>query len=221
MKKIITVIFLLIVISIAGLYFVKTKCGEDFNIFVKDEAIKCLTFLKEDVLNIFKNNIKDFKTSNIGEIVSQVQKQILAPTPLKVENTASGQALTESEIILETNLQRAENNFPSLVENKKLSEAAAAKIADMFKNQYFEHISPSGINPGDLVQSFGYDYIITGENLILGNFKNEKEMVQYWMDSPGHRANILSRTVTQIGVGAAKDSNGSLYWTQLFLKPAY
>ncbi|KKP41436.1 MAG: hypothetical protein UR31_C0030G0006 [Parcubacteria group bacterium GW2011_GWA2_33_14] len=83
----------------------------------------------------------------------------------------------------------------------------------MFKNQYFEHISPLGIGPAELVKSFGYDYIVTGENLILGNFTGEQEVVQHWMDSPGHRANILNDRFTEIGVAVVKGNyKGQTVW---------
>ena len=61
----------------------------------------------------------------------------------------------------------------ALKENEKLDQAALAKANDMFLKQYFEHVSPTGVGPGDLAQNYGYDYIIVGENLILGNFSSE------------------------------------------------
>ena len=68
-------------------------------------------------------------------------------------------------------------------------------------------------SPALLVQSFGYDYIITGENLILGNFKNEKEVVSNWMASLGHRANILNNRYTEIGVSIIKGTyEGETVW---------
>ena len=111
----------------------------------------------------------------------------------------------QSKIISETNLQRQENgDLPALKENTDLDETASAKAADIFKNQYFEHVSPSGVDPGKLVESYGYDYIVEGENLILGNFSSEKEVVADWMASPGHRANILNNRYTEIGVAIVK-----------------
>jgi len=94
-----------------------------------------------------------------------------------------------------------------------LDAAAKAKADDMFKNQYFEHVSPSGIDPGRLAKSFGYDYIVEGENLILGNFAGENEAVGDWMASPGHRANILNNRFSEIGVAFVKgDYKGETVW---------
>ncbi len=72
----------------------------------------------------------------------------------------------------------------------------------MFAKQYFEHISPTGVGPGDVIQKAGYNYIIVGENLALGGFKNDKDLVDAWMASPGHRANILNKNYTEIGVAS-------------------
>jgi len=99
-----------------------------------------------------------------------------------------------------TNQYRADNDLPALKVNDFLTLAAQKKTDDMFKNQYFEHISPSGVTPAQLVASVGYNYKMTGENLALGDFKTEKELVDAWMASPGHRANILNKDYTEIGI---------------------
>ncbi len=83
----------------------------------------------------------------------------------------------------------------------------------MFTKQYFEHVSPNGTDPGTLVKNSGYDYIVAGENLILGNFSSEKEVVQNWMESPGHRANILNIRYSEIGVAVVKGAyEGKTVW---------
>jgi len=181
MKKsgfIITVLFIILAFG-AGIYF-------------KDGAIKFYSSLNRQV--------KDFQQTQIGQTISQVEKQILSPSPLNVGGIENRVVLLQSKIISETNLQRQENgNLSALTENLKLDQTASAKAEDILKNQYFEHISPSGIGPGELAQKYGYDFIVEGENLILGNFSSEKEVVQDWMNSPGHRANILNVRYTEIG----------------------
>lgn len=192
LKKIL--IFALIVVAfVAGAYF-------------KDDAIRFY-----DGLN---KSIQDFQKTDIGQTISQVGKQILAPAPLNIGGAFKNVVLLQSKIIAETNLQRQENGaLPALKENVKLNEAASAKANDMFLKQYFEHVSPSGVGPGDLAQKYGYDYIVEGENLILGNFSSEKELVQAWMDSPGHRANILNNRYTEIGVAVIKGTyKGETVW---------
>jgi len=121
--------------------------------------------------------------------------------------------LSKDKIIYETNLQRMANGLPILNENKKLNEIAEAKVYDMFRNQYFEHISPDGVAPEQLALSYGYDYSFHGENLILGNFFTEKKIVQNWMNSPDHRKNILNENFTEIGVSFIKENyKGKIVW---------
>lgn len=185
-KKIILIIALLVLVAFsAGLYF-------------RDDAIK---FYKD-----FTQGLQSFQKKDIGNLISEVGKQIFNPPPLQVgeRSTPSNVVLVQSKIIAETNLQRQENGLPALKENAKLDAAASAKANDMFKNQYFEHVSPAGIDPGTLVQNYGYDYIVAGENLILGNFSSEKQVVADWMASPGHRANILNNRFAEIGVAIIK-----------------
>jgi uncharacterized protein YkwD len=173
-------------------------------------------FFKDTILKFYNSSgaFQNLQNIDIGSIVSKVEKQILAPAPLKINGTSNQVTLLKSKIISETNLQRQLNgNLPPLKENAKLDQSALAKANDMFARQYFEHVSPTGIDPGKLVQNYGYDYIIAGENLILGNFSSEKDVVQYWMDSPGHRANILNNRYTEIGVAVIKGTyKGESVW---------
>jgi len=174
-------------------------------------------FIKDDAIRLFDNlnkKVQDFQRTSIGSVLSEAGKEIFIPAPLKVERSETQVVLLKSKIISETNLQRQENgNLPLLKENYLLDDAAAAKANDMFAKQYFEHISPSGVGPGQLVKTYGYDYITAGENLILGNFSSEKEVVDDWMASPGHRANILNGRFTEIGVAVVKSTyEGETVW---------
>ncbi len=181
-------------------------------------------YFKDDVIKFYNNfnkQVQDFQKTDIGSTLSEVGKELLTPPPLRVIGPEKQVVLLKSKIIAETNFQRQENpptgeaggNLKVLTENAKLDEAAAAKANDMFKNQYFEHISLSGIDPGKLVQNYGYNYIVAGENLILGNFTSEKELVQAWMNSPGHRANILNNRYSEIGVAIIKGTyKGEIVW---------
>lgn len=187
MKKIILSIFIIILIVLAflaGAYF-----SSDINL----------------VLNRFNKNIQNFQKTDVGSLIKQVGSEILNPAPLKVNSPFKDVVLVDEKIFLETNIQRNINGgLVPLSRNKFLDKAALAKANDMFKNQYFEHNSPDGVTPADLVKANGYSYIVTGENLILGNFASEKELVQAWMNSPGHRANILNKRYTEIGVALVK-----------------
>ena len=174
-------------------------------------------YYRDDAVNFYNGlnkQAQNFQKTDIGQTISEVSKQIFTPAPLKVGGASSNVTLVQSKIVIETNLQRQQNgNLPALIENTKLDEAAAAKAVDMFTNQYFEHISPAGVDPGKLVLNYGYDYIVAGENLILGNFSSEKEAVQDWMNSPGHRANILNNRYTEIGAAMIKGAyKGETVW---------
>ena len=174
-------------------------------------------YFRDDVVKIydsFGRKLEQIRESDLGNVIGEIGKEILNPPPLNIGGSANNAVLTKAEIISQTNLQRNENGkLPALVENAKLNAAALAKANDMFKQQYFEHVSPAGVDPATLVKEYGYDYVVTGENLILGNFKNEQEVVQLWMDSPGHRENILNKRFTEIGVAVVKGTyKGKIAW---------
>lgn len=179
-------------------------------IYFRDDAIK----LYQD----FTKQIQDFQTIDLGNMLTEVGKQIFNPPPLEAgeHEAPSNVVLLKSKIIEETNFQRALSSIAPLSplkENALLNAAATAKAQDMFQNQYFEHVSPAGVGPGTLVQNYGYDYIVAGENLILGNFSSEKQVVADWMASPGHRANILNARFTEIGVAIVKGTyKGESVW---------
>ena len=122
--------------------------------------------------------------------------------------------LSNKGVIDITNKQRVDNgNLQPLVENSKLNFSAEKKLQDMFVKQYFEHMSPEGVSVGDLGAQVSYEYIIIGENLALGNFKDDQALVDAWMASPGHRANILNKRYTDIGVAVGKGTyEGKSVW---------
>lgn len=109
-----------------------------------------------------------------------------------------------TDIVYWTNVKREENGRAALTADTKLAQAAQTKAEDILGRQYFEHTSPSGLGASDLAAAEGYSYILIGENLALGNFEDGKAMVEAWMDSPGHRANILKSGFTEIGVAITK-----------------
>ncbi|SFL68293.1 uncharacterized protein, YkwD family [Gracilibacillus orientalis] len=113
-----------------------------------------------------------------------------------------------------TNQARSENGAGTLKFNHELGNAAQKKSEDMAKNNYFSHTSPTYGSHSDMLQQFGIDYSKSSENIAAGQ-KSAEEVVQAWLDSKGHRKNLLDPEVTHIGVGFTSDGN---YWTQLFIK---
>ncbi len=151
---------------------------------------------------------------NADNILSELKRDIFTPDPLRSSENHPSSFLTRAGTIAQTNIQRKLNgNLPALTEDRKLNLAAEAKVKDMFAKQYFEHISPEGVGPADLATQYGYAYIISGENLALGNFKDDAALVEAWMNSPGHRANILNAKYINIGVAVGKGSfEGKTVW---------
>ncbi len=156
--------------------------------------------------------------------IEEPKKEVSAPTPLKiiVNEVIPDAVLTRAGVIQFTNSHRAAQGFSALSENTLLNNAATLKAQDMFSGQYFAHVGPDGKEPSDWVKQVGYDFKNTGENLAQGNFESDQVLVQGWMDSPGHRANILKPEFTEIGVGVVKGMyEGRETWhaVQVFGKP--
>lgn len=124
----------------------------------------------------------------------------------------------ENEVIRLVNVERTKRGLAPLKTNWQLSRVARYKSQDMINKNYFSHTSPTYGSPFQMMESFGLRFSAAGENIAYGQ-RTPQEVMNAWMNSPGHRANILSASFTEIGVGAAKKSNGTLYWTQMFIKP--
>jgi len=125
----------------------------------------------------------------------------------------------ENEVIRLTNEQRAKYGLPALKANWELSRVARYKSQDMVNKNYFSHNSPTYGSPFNMMENFGLRFTAAGENIAMGQ-QSAQQVVNAWMNSPGHRSNILSSAYNQIGVGLAKDKNGRFYWTQMFIKSA-
>ena len=119
----------------------------------------------------------------------------------------------ESEVVRLVNVERAKHGLPALTEDWQLSRVARYKSEDMRDRKYFSHTSPTYGSPFEMMKNFGIKYRTAGENIAKGQ-KTPTEVVNAWMNSSGHRANILNSSFTHIGVGYAKDGN---YWTQMFI----
>ena len=140
-------------------------------------------------------------------------------------NPEKANTLTVAGIIAQTNMQRAANgNLPPLAENPTLDDIATLRIDNMFAGQYFAHVNPgTGESAITVASSVGYAYLSIGENLALGLYDGDAGVVNAWMNSPGHRANILNVHYTQIGVAVREGMfQGQETWiaVQVFGRPA-
>ena len=119
----------------------------------------------------------------------------------------------EKEVVRLVNIERSKNGLSPLTYDWELSRVARYKSQDMKDNNYFSHTSPTYGTPFQMMKSFGITYKTAGENIARG-YNTPESVVNGWMNSSGHRANILNSTYTRIGVGYVKDGN---YWTQMFV----
>jgi uncharacterized YkwD family protein len=111
------------------------------------------------------------------------------------------------------NQERAKAGLKPLKINAELSRVARFKSADMHDRKYFDHTSPTYGDPFKMIKSFGISYKSAGENIAYGQ-KTPKEVMDAWMNSSGHKANILNSGYTEIGIGYVADGS---YWTQQFI----
>lgn len=128
-------------------------------------------------------------------------------------NTAVSVSEYEKEVVRLVNEIRAENGLNELTLNTELSDIARLKSQDMRDKGYFSHTSPTYGSPFDMMKSFGVTYKSAGENIAMG-YSTPEAVVDGWMNSKGHRENILNSSYKEIGVGYV--SSGS-YWTQMFI----
>lgn len=133
--------------------------------------------------------------------------------PLQTDITA-----IENKVVVLVNQQRARAGLPALTINWQLARVARYKSVDMMNKNYFSHTSPTYGSPFNMMENFGIRFSTAGENIAMGQ-RTPEEVMNSWMNSPGHKANILGANFSQIGVGLAKDSNGRTYWTQMFIRP--
>ncbi|MHC0037816.1 CAP domain-containing protein [Pseudoneobacillus sp. C159] len=141
------------------------------------------------------------------------QPKSQATTPAKTTQTTQGISAYEQKVIDLTNAERRKAGVRDLVGDAKLSSVARTKSNDMQKNSYFSHTSPTYGSPFDMMRDFGVTYSTAGENIAQGQ-RTPEEVVKAWMNSEGHRRNILNGSFTHIGVGY--ESTGS-HWTQMFI----
>ncbi|MEI3162712.1 MAG: CAP domain-containing protein [Lachnospirales bacterium] len=138
---------------------------------------------------------------------SKVTETTTETTTSTVDNSVA------SKLLNLVNKARNENGLSSLTLNSSLSNVAQKKAEDMKNNNYFSHTSPTYGSPFDMIKSFGINYKTAGENIAKGQ-KTAEEVFNAWMNSSGHRANILNKNFTQMGIGY---TSGNTYWSQMFI----
>lgn len=202
MKKFFISAAIFVPIAVFGFYFLK----------LSEVVIPTLTEFSDYI-----------EATSTQKIIKKAEEKIAELPPVLSKEDYPESLLSVGGILDWTNRQRETNGpLPSLSQNLKLNQIAGLRIKDMFEKEYFEHKSPSGVGASDIAQDVGYDFILVGENIALGNFGGDEDLVQAWMDSPGHRANILNKRYTEIGIAAEKGLyKGKKVWlaVQIFGRP--
>ncbi|MEK7076641.1 MAG: CAP domain-containing protein [Patescibacteria group bacterium] len=199
MKKIIGIIVFVVLIASSGAFFFLDKIETSFRDFFSE--------------------IKELKSVEIREIVESLARDVFAPPPIRKTGGSTAATLAAEKILEATNRERVSTGIKPIIAEKRLNDAASKKISDMIAKNYFAHVSPDGKGAGEWVGVAGYRYILIGENLAMGNFKDEEDLVTAWMASPGHRANILNPKFKEIGIAVKKgiiEGTSALIAVQIF-----
>ncbi len=188
--------------TIIGFIFVIIMAGGIFSFFYFSLGDSVRGFVSDFVGKDFSVQIK---SPDSTQELDHLEDETYSPGPLVKENEENGEGfLTREGIIKQTNKQRENFNREILKENYKLNEIAQIKLDDMFEGNYFAHVSPSGESVGDIAKKSTYEFLFIGDNLAKGTYRDDEDVVFAWMDSPGHRQNILNERYMEIGVAAGK-----------------
>ncbi|MED4887570.1 SafA/ExsA family spore coat assembly protein [Lysinibacillus fusiformis] len=159
-----------------------------------------------------------WKTETGVQELIDVNPQLANPNQIypgqKINVPVKEQASVEQEVIKLVNAERAKAGLSALQDDWELSRVAKYKSQDMHDKKYFDHTSPTYGTPFTMMKNFGISYRSAGENIAKGQ-RSAQEVVTAWMNSEGHRANILNKNYTHIGIGYVADGN---YWTQMFIQ---
>ncbi|HLU21737.1 MAG TPA: CAP domain-containing protein [Bacillaceae bacterium] len=136
------------------------------------------------------------------------------PPANNADNATQGVNKYVATVIRLTNEERSKAGLPALKADSALNNVADVKAQDMYEKGYFSHTSPTYGSPFDMMRDFGISYSAAGENIAQGQ-KSPEEVVKAWMNSEGHRKNILDNKYTHIGVGYEQGGN---QWVQMFIK---
>ncbi|MBO5954220.1 MAG: SafA/ExsA family spore coat assembly protein [Oscillospiraceae bacterium] len=154
--------------------------------------------------------------SEIKNANTQIKNYDLIYPGQRINIPATDSSVTnyEREVVRLVNNIRAENGLSALTYDWELTRVARVKSQDMKDNRYFAHNSPVYGTPYEMMRSFGITFRSAGENIAKG-YASPQTVVNAWMNSPGHRANILNASYTHIGVGYVSAGN---HWTQMFIQ---
>lgn len=201
MKKLLSVLFSLLLVGLTAV-FASAETLNQYTVVSGDSLWKIAVRYQIGVSELIGANpqIRNPDLIYPGDVLT---------IPAKDETVSS----YEREVIRLVNEARVSYGLKPLTENWELSRVARYKSQDMRDRHYFSHTSPTYGSPFEMIKAFGLSYRTAGENIAYG-YRTPKAVVDGWMNSSGHRANILNASFTQIGVGYVPNGN---YWTQMFI----
>ncbi|MET1179164.1 CAP domain-containing protein [Peribacillus simplex] len=175
-----------------------------------DTLTKIATEYDVSIDELLKTNsaINDANQIRIGQIIN-------LPASNTTVNREESQSV-EQQVLSLVNEERSKRDLPSLKMDTAISQVAILKSEDMRDSNYFNHTSPSYGSPFEMMKSFGISYKYAGENIAAGQ-PSADSVMKSWMNSPGHKANILNKNYTHIGIGHVTGGKYTHYWTQQFI----
>ena len=200
MKKLL--VFMLCIITIISLFALVASADETYTV-VKGDSMWKIAVKYEVGLSEIKAANPHIKNPDL----------IYPGQTLNIPTTDASVLSFEKEVVRLANEKRKQNGLSELTYDWQLSRVARIKSEDMRDNKYFSHTSPIYGTPFQMMKNFGITYRSAGENIARGQITPQK-VVDAWMNSSGHRANILNSSYTHIGVGYALNGH---YWTQMFV----
>ena len=195
--------FLISLISVIGIFSIGATAATTHTVVSGDSMWKIAVKYEVGLCELTDANPKIVNPALIypGQIIT-------------IPTVDSGVLNYESEVVRLVNEIRVKNGLSELKEDWELSRVARYKSQDMKDNKYFSHTSPVYGSPFQMMKNFGISYRSAAENIAKGQ-RTPQAVVNAWMNSSGHRANILNSSYTHIGVGYVADGN---YWTQMFIR---
>lgn len=184
--------------------------------YLKQFNLPCIGDTDKPEINIPETEAPDMETpeapeTNIPETDTSEPETDVPET----DNNIQSQDALAIEVLRLVNAERAKAGLGSLTLDSSLSSVAKKHSEDMKSNNYFDHTNLKGQSPFDRLKSAGIAYTTAGENIAMGQ-KTAQSVVSGWMNSSGHRANILNKNFGRMGLGTAKTYSGGYYWTQIF-----
>ena len=195
-------ILTLCMVSLLSIFILSVSADESYTV-VKGDSMWKIAVKYEVGLSEIKSANPQIKNPDL----------IYPGQVLTIPTTDASVLSFEKEVVRLVNEIRKQNGLAELTYDWQLSRVARIKSEDMRDNKYFSHTSPTYGSPFQMMKSFGITYRSAGENIARGQTTPQK-VVDAWMNSSGHRANILNSSFTHIGVGYAENGR---YWTQMFI----